>query len=326
MGIFMKMRTKHMLNAVVVLLLMGGVVAHAQVKSKAAKAAERKLNDSAYVARQAAIEGGFEKFKAKTFKEPFKDGVYIVDGDVPIVSEDDLRAFYDNEIVLGWKQPKFGYILNARTGRLITNNPGPGQLRIWNNVQKKNISYCVTTAFQGRYNQVVQAMQAAAQAWEEVSDVRFVHVNSLDNQCSNATQGVVFNVGPIPSNDSGGYLARAFFPNTPRQYRSLIINDTAFRPSSNINLTLVGILRHELGHVLSFRHEHTRPEAGPGCFENNEWTPITPYDAFSVMHYPQCNGQGDWSLSLTDDDKLGAACVYGPAPGVAFNPANCLSN
>jgi hypothetical protein len=82
MGIFMKMRTKYMLNAVVVLLLMGGLAAHAQVKSKAAKAAERKLNDSAYVARQAAIEGGFEKFKAKTFKEPFKDGVYIVDGDV----------------------------------------------------------------------------------------------------------------------------------------------------------------------------------------------------------------------------------------------------
>jgi len=32
------------------------------------------------------------------------------------------------------------------------------------------------------------------------------------------------------------------------------------------------------------------------------------------MHYPQCNGTGNWSLTLTSYDKSGAASVYG-APG-----------
>ena len=33
------------------------------------------------------------------------------------------------------------------------------------------------------------------------------------------------------------------------------------------------------------------------------------------MHYPQCNGGGDWTLTLTDMDKRGAACLYGALPG-----------
>jgi serine protease len=42
------------------------------------------------------------------------------------------------------------------------------------------------------------------------------------------------------------------------------------------------------------------------------------------MHYPQCNGGGDWSLALTDSDRLGAACIYGAASGFATPlPAGC---
>ena len=74
--------------------------------------------------------------------------------------------------------------------------------------------------------------------------------------------------------------------------------------------SLTGVLRHELGHTLGFRHEQTRPEAG-ACFEDNSWRALTPYDSASVMHYPQCNGTGDWSLSLTARDIAGARLVYG---------------
>ncbi|WP_458576345.1 zinc metalloprotease [Aliamphritea spongicola] len=94
---------------------------------------------------------------------------------------------------------------------------------------------------------------------------------------------------------------------------------------------MVGILRHELGHVLGFRHEHTRAESGT-CFEDSEWTPLTSYDPFSVMHYPQCNGQGDWSLSITKQDAKGASCLYGPPVSSltsltaqsTFNPNDCI--
>lgn len=88
-------------------------------------------------------------------------------------------------------------------------------------------------------------------------------------------------------------------------------------------LSLVGIMRHELGHTLSYRHEQTRPEAGK-CFEDRDWQPLTEYDAFSVMHYPQCNGLGDWALALTEKDEVGTACLYGAASGYTFDPTQCI--
>ena len=73
--------------------------------------------------------------------------------------------------------------------------------------------------------------------------------------------------------------------------------------------TLTGVLRHELGHTIGFRHEHTRPEAGT-CFEDNNWRPLTPYDSASIMHYPQCNGSSN-DLSMTSQVRAGVVALYG---------------
>ena len=116
---------------------------------------------------------------------------------------------------------------------------------------------------------------------------------------------VVFDVRPV--NSGGQYLARAFFPNDPRSSRNVLIDNTAF--GSIAPYTLAGILRHELGHTLGFRHEHTRPEAGT-CFEDNNWRPLTAYDRASIMHYPQCNGSST-NLSMTETDRVGVRSLYG---------------
>ena len=187
----------------------------------------------------------------------------------------------------------------------------------WNQQDKIKLSYCVSTAFGSRHANVVQQMESATGEWEKVASVDFTHDAAQDATCGPTNQAVVFDVRPV---NLGDYLARAFFPDEPRAARNVLIDESSFQLAPPPEkLQLVGILRHELGHTLGFRHEHTRPESGT-CFEDSNWRPLSSYDAFSVMHYPQCNGQGDWSLILTDKDKSASACLYGAAAGFTVDP------
>lgn len=232
----------------------------------------------------------FEEFLAVTYKEP--NGVWIADGDTPFETVDQLREFYE---------------MHVRQGALAIMTSGGADVK-WSDSQKVNLTYCVSTTFGTRYAEVVDAMASATGAWEAAANVNYTHLSQFDGACDGNQTGVVFDVRPV---HSGQYLARAFFPNTARKNRNVLVDDSAFLYGNAPSAT--GVLRHELGHTLGFRHEHTRPEAGV-CFEDNNWRALTPYDSDSVMHYPQCNGTGNWSLTLTNYDKSGAASVYG-SPG-----------
>ena len=233
----------------------------------------------------------FEEFEASVYKEAGPNGKYIVNGDTPIADRKHLREFYDQNV----------HVEPPGQAELAVNVVN-GQDGIWNSTKRKNLTYCVSNAFGGRQGQVITAMQTATAAWTQVGDVAFVHVAPQDANCTASNANVVFDVNPV--NVNGEYLARAFFPNEPRAARNVLIDESAFHLPAGEKLQLQGILRHELGHTLGFRHEHTRPESGT-CFEDADWRPLTDYDAFSVMHYPQCNGGGDWSLKLTDCDNKG---------------------
>ncbi|MDI1479130.1 M57 family metalloprotease [Polyangium sp. y55x31] len=233
----------------------------------------------------------WEEFKANAYQEP-DTGVYIVDGDTPMFSEAELEAFY---------------LEHVQQGALAVMTSGGSDVK-WDSATALNITYCISTGFGSRYSAVVNAMNTATGAWEGAANVNFVHKSDQDANCSAQNKNVIFDVRPV--NVGGQYLARAFFPNTSRNGRNVLIDNTAF---TSQGISLDGVLRHELGHTLGFRHEHTRPEAG-ACFEDNNWRGLTPYDSSSVMHYPQCNGTNSWALTLTSQDKAGAALLYG-APG-----------
>jgi hypothetical protein len=144
--------------------------------------------------------------------------------------------------------------------------------------------------------------------WHQAADVRFVYDSSQDANCTASNGSVVFDIRPT---SGAPYLARAFVPGQSRQTRNVIIDSSAFASYPSLS----AVLAHELGHALGFRHEHTRPESGT-CFEDNDWRPLTPYDAASIMHYPQCNGASN-SLSFSQSDYDGVALLYGPPGGGA---------
>jgi hypothetical protein len=230
----------------------------------------------------------FEEFEATVYQEP-ETGIYIVDGDTPIETREELKDFYEQHIL---------------KGALVVNLVG-GVVDRWRDSQKGYLTYCVSTAFGDRYNAVVNAMWYAGLDWGYATNVRFLHKIEHDNSCDGSNANVLFDVRPTNGKD---YLARAFFPSDPRGSRNILIDSASFGNIAPITLT--GILRHELGHVLGFRHEHTRPEAAT-CFEDSSYHELTTYDSASVMHYPDCNGTNTGDLTLTQKDKDGVMSVYG---------------
>lgn len=270
------------------------------------------LAEAARKAREAARGLTFEEFRDQTlFLE--ETGKFYVNGDVPINNEKQLREFYLRNIA---NEP---VPLEGDVDEFAVLNIG-GLDQIWPVSIRQALTYCVSTDFGFRHATVVADMEVAAAALEAVGNFNFHYIASQDAFCDQHNPNVLFDVRPV--NAGGQFLAAAFFPNDPRELRSVVIDPSSFQLDPNDTLTLRGILRHELGHVIGGRHEHTRPEAGE-CFEDDDWRGVTDYDAFSFMHYPQCNGQGDWSLRLTEKDKNGIACLYGAAAGFEIDTTIC---
>ena len=280
--------------------------------------AKKYFQESAEAAREVQQGLTFEQFEAQVYKEPSPFGKYIVNGDIPIPNRKLLLEFFNQKVK---NRPEENSSVNPEVSKSEFTIYHVGGLDIvWNNTVRRQLTYCVSSRFANHLTAVAAAMDSATAAWEAVADVDFTYLPAEDTRCDANNPSVLFDVSPVDAN--GQYLARAFFPNENRINRNVLIDSSSFALDPNGKLQLVGILRHELGHTLGARHEHTRPESG-ACFEDADWRGVTDYDAFSVMHYPQCNGRGDWSLQLTESDKKGIACIYGPAPGLAFAMSDC---
>lgn len=301
-------------------LALGAAAGQAQTAADpgaANQALDARQGDLAAQARQGMSALDFDDFRDRVLWVE-ATGKYYVNGDVPIRNEKLLREFWQQNIQNDPLQ-----IVPAQDGTIpefaIATVGGLDQ--IWSQADRMRLTYCVSDRFGDRRQaEVARAMRDAARAWEAAAALGFIHVAAEDADCDATNDRVIFDVRPVDAR--GEFLAAAFFPNEPRRYRSLVIDPSAFALDPSDQLTLTGILRHELGHVIGARHEHTRPEAG-ACFEDAEWRAVTDYEPSSVMHYPQCNGRGDWSLQLTASDQSGVACVYGAAPGFSIDPAIC---
>lgn len=186
-----------------------------------------------------------------------------------------------------------------RNGRVVRWEPGTV------------LTYCVlknTFLNADNYELLVRSMREASEAWENVCGVTFAHITELDGSNSVRPEGVLFPVREISVESD--MLASAFFPIDPPGRRRVLINRSTYYSTS---FNKVGVLRHELGHVLGFRHEHIRSGAPAACPNEDEFgtIPLTEYDPRSVMHY-FCGRSGSKELELTEIDIAGAVRVYGP--------------
>lgn len=243
----------------------------------------------------------WEEFRSSVQQEPWEGGAYIVDGDIRLFGERELREFYERWVDQEAGQLTVRHVLGADV--------------LWPNPQRFQLTYCISDNFGARKPEIVMAMQQATTSWSEVIAVQFEYRPDQDVNCTNANNTVMFNMRLVSAN----YFASAFFPDSPRSQRELLVTEAAFTTNAG-GRDLQGIMRHEVGHILGFRHEHIHITCtGEGTTESRE---VTSYDVNSVMHYPQCRPSGTGGYRQTALDFEGAIALYGarqpPQPADPF--------
>jgi hypothetical protein len=239
----------------------------------------------------------FEEYR-ELARYPQESGdVFIVEGDMIFETEEALKEYYDEL----YTSPEQKSIINTSAGERDT-RPNP-----------TNIRYCFSAGWgtkHGSYtapklDTVRPNIQAAMAQWEAVAGIDFVEVTSItEADCNNngSNPGVDF----VVTHWNNASTATGAFPSDSWANQKLRV------PTSGIPVVLA---RHEIGHILGFRHEHIHSDASPRCSEgDSHYEELTEFDDDSVMKYNNCtlNQIVNPVSSLSALDSLGARLAYGP--------------
>lgn len=266
-------------------------------------------------------KSSYEDFLASLPFSP--NGSYIVENDIQISSDVELKYYY-NKANGSDSEP------DSIDNLAIVNTDPFNNRTLWSTSQANSLTYCVAydpIGFNGGFTfdewvAVSNALSQATADWEKHTNINFQHLKQYDANCTESNGLVLFRVSPSYGN---GYAALAFFPGDSLFKRTLYIDVQSipgWQGGQYVDklwpVTLAGLMRHELGHILGLRHEHIRPGAlNVSCSaEDRNWDPLTPYDPFSVMHYQECaTGANSRDLIISDYDIAGIQTLYGVRAG-----------
>lgn len=242
------------------------------------------------------------------------DGYYIVDGDIAMTDVEIKQMVRDRQAELkgakAWPD-------SARQGELIVITVG-GLPSCYRTDAQRRLTYAVdknsfaSAPKPDAYQNIITELDEATDDWERACpecNIKFERL-PITSPVQGEANFIVKYIG-----NQGSLIARAFFPLDPPSKRYVQITSGYYSGDYD----RVGILRHELGHTLGYRHEHIRPEAPVNCAfstESKKWVRINmgKYDKNSVMHYPcELSGQlaaGSYDFKLTTVDKASHTKFY----------------
>lgn len=251
-------------------------------------------------AQQAVIENpnnnaALDAYIATLMETPEGSGFYALEGDLRM-SREQIRA----ELAKSPDTPK-----STSPGELIINLVG-GMFDYWKNPSERHITYVFdASTFPGKTEILFTRthLAAAAKDWMDACPKCGITFKDIGDVAPTNNPEVTFHV--VYAAAAGGVIAQSFFPSDNKLDRVLYVYPSYFGATG---FDPTGVLRHELGHVLGYRHEHI--VGIPGCAtEGTDWKMLTPYTPNSVMHY-FCGGAGSYDLSLREQDKRGHQCLY----------------
>ena len=273
----------------------------------------RSLDPNSSLETRAKESNFFDKAKQKARRVTIGDRqFYVLEGDLLMddvqLAEYAIRKTDDSDT-----EPVVEDQLGGGTSKLLAVARN-GKIVRWE--LGKVLTYYIAkeTFSPEQYIIVRDSIRDATEDWMKVCGIQFEYQPQLDTN-NTKRNDALFSVRFL---DAGGaFIAAAFFPDDPPARRIVVIDPSFFIPGLLFNK--VGVLRHELGHVLGFRHEHIRSGAPAGCpgeplFDTID---LTKYDPTAVMHY-FCGGVGNKELEITNLDREGARRVYG-LPISTFN-------
>lgn len=229
---------------------------------------------------------------------------YVVESDL-LLTEDEVRSLLARNLA------RTRALKSGLRPELIVNEMN-GRPDFWVTIADRQLTYAIdrSTFSPSEFAIVEEAMTKATSDWVDACpecQLTFTHRADFDDRPD--LGGVTFVVRQVDAR--GTFIAAAFFPSSPLASRYVNIDPSYF--ATDFDRT--GVLRHELGHVIGYRHEHTR--GVKGCYyEDDHWFPLTQYDPQSVMHY-LCGGAGSILLQLTPLDFAGHRQQYTIDPGTA---------